>query len=178
MIKKPRARYFFMIVLVSCLILCYLGGSTTALLTGVLGLLISMFTKVGSGRKQTLRFSLLTVLVFFLISNDAIMLSFLNWADGRVGDMSAFHSKIMDFEESIVYGDSSGTAVQGRGELYNMSFRAIFSNPIFGTNADIIGGHSTLLDHWACLGLLGFIPYVCFIYWQIKMTASHLPETS
>lgn len=177
-VKKPRVRYFFVAVLISCMMLCYLGGSTTALLTGLFGLLISVFTKVGSGRKQIIRFSILTVLVFFLISNDTIMLSFLNWADNMVGDASAFHSKIMDFEASIVYGDSSDTAVQGRSELYNMSFSVILSNPIFGTNADIIGHHSTLLDHWACLGLLGFIPYVYFIYLQLKMTASYLSEAS
>lgn len=176
-IQKSRLKLFFVSVLVASLILCYLGGSTTALILGVLGLLFSLFTKSNRGNSQFVILALFSIVFLLIVSNDAIMLSFLKWSDNMVGNEGPFHAKIIDFEKSIMY-DETGEGVGGRKTLYLMSLDAIVSNPVFGTNSKIIGHHSTLLDHCACLGLIGVIPFILFIYRQIKNSGQLLSKNS
>lgn len=176
-VQRFRFKILLISVLAACLILCFLGGSTTALILGVLGLVISMLTRPKKGKGQLVVFALFSIVFLLIMNNDALVVSLLERIDDLVGNEGPFHSKIIDFEDSILYGETS-EGVGGRQALYTMSINAIISNPIFGTNSDIIGHHSTLLDHWACLGLIGFIPYVLFIYRQIMESGKFLSDNS
>lgn len=45
-----------------------------------------------------------------------------------------------------------------RFEAYSKSFQAFLQNPILGNwNADIVGGHSSILDFIGCFGILGIV---------------------
>lgn len=172
-----KTKIFFFIILIACLLLCYLGGSSTALLLGLFALVISLFTKINQDKSQLVLFGLLAVVLMLVLSNDSLMLSLLDWADNMMGNEGHFHSKIVDFQIAIsLSGSSESTAV--RETLYMQSVNAILSNPLFGTNSDTMGHHSTILDHWACLGLIGLIPYLVFIYFQLKWTSRNIPMSS
>lgn len=172
-----KTKIFFIIILIACLLLCYLGGSTTALLLGMFALVLSLFTKTDQGKSQLVLFGLLAVVFMLVLSNDSLMLSLLDWADNMMGNEGNFHSKIVDFQFSIESSGSSESTA-GRGDLYMQSVNAILSNPLLGTNSDTMGHHSTILDHWACLGLIGLIPYLAFIYFQLKWTSRYIPVSS
>lgn len=176
-VHNYRLKLLFISVLAACLILCFLGGSTTVLSLGVLGLIISMLTRPQKGKGKLIIFALFSFVFLLIMNNDALVLSLLERIDDLIGNEGPFHSKILDIEDSVMY-DETSEGVRGRQVLYTMSIDAIISNPFFGTNSDIIGHHSTLLDHWACLGLVGFIPYVVFIYKHIKESSHLLSENS
>ena len=175
-ITNKRIRLFFIAALVACMVLCYLGGSTTALILGVFALLIALVTKTDRGKNQIIAFGLFAGVLMLILSNDAFMLSFLQWADDLMGNAGEFHGKIEDFQMAIVSGSSE--SVEGRGELYSKSVTTIIENPLIGTNDNTMGHHSTLLDHWACLGIVGFFPYIVFFYLQLRWTLYYVPEKS
>lgn len=173
---NKRIHLFFIITLVASMILCYLGGSTTVLILGIFAFLIAFVTVTDHGRNQIIAFGLLVGVLMLILSNDAFMLSFLQWADDLMGNSGEFHGKIEDFQMAIVSGSSE--SVEGREELYRKSVYTIIANPFLGTNENTMGHHSTMLDHWACLGLVGFIPYVAFIYLQLKWAMRYIPAKS
>lgn len=177
-VLEKRLRLFFIIVLAACLALCYFGGSTTALLIGVFAFTISLFTSPKQGGRQVVMFGLFAIIMVIIMSNDDIVLAILEWFDNVIGGEGYFHKKVVDFEYSVMNNDVSDSAVEGRSRLYGMSLDAIIANPIFGTNDDVMGHHSVLLDHWACLGIIGFFPFALFIYHQLKDSYKTIPQNS
>lgn len=174
---SKKTKLFFIIILIACMLLCYLGGSTTALLLGIFAFVISLLTRTDQNKNQLILFVFWAMVLMLVLSNDSLMLSLLDWADNMMGNEGNFHSKIVDFQYSIESSTSSESTA-GRGDLYMQSVNAILSNPLFGTNSDTMGHHSTILDHWACLGLIGLIPYLAFIYFQLKWTSRYIPQSS
>ena len=56
-----------------------------------------------------------------------------------------------------------------------MTIAAIFDNPIIGAQEGM-GHHSALLDRFASLGLVGFIPLICLLVLQTKYILRKLPS--
>lgn len=163
-ITEKRIRIFLIVALIACMMLIYLSGAATALILGIFTLIISIMTR--SNGRNGIWLLVVGILIFIVLSNDSIILSILEWFDGVIGGEGYFHSKVRDFEDLIVYGQTGGD-IEARSDLYNESLDAVISNPIFGVN-EKIGEHSALIDHWGYLGLVGFIPYILFFIFQIK----------
>ncbi len=174
--KNKKKRILLFIGLVSSLMLTYYSGSTAALILGVFGVLVGIFVKQGTGKGQLFSLAVFGVLLTFFLSNDILVLSFLDIVDGWVGGEGYFHQKVLDFETLTVYGEIEGS-MAGREDLYLTTWKAIVENPILGTNSEI-GGHSLLLDHWGYLGLVGFIPFLVFVISQIKLFFRLIPDST
>lgn len=174
-IEKKR-KLFLLASLIACLVLIYLSGATGALLTGIFALVISVMTKNKTGTGRLLLFFVSGVSLMFLLGNDRLLLSMLEWFDGVIGGQGHFHNKIMDFETLIMYGESTGD-INERESLYTATIEAIIEHPLFGVNEGT-GGHSALLDRCAALGLVGFLPFLLFIYTQIKQSISIIKKQS
>jgi len=174
--KNKKKRFLLILSLLSCLMLVYYSGSTTALILGVLGFLVALFVKEGIGKRPLGILALFGIVLTFILSNENLMLSFLDSIDKWVGYDGYFHDKVDDFETLIISGEASGD-IETREQLYQRSWEAVINHPLLGTN-ERIGGHSLLLDHWGYLGLVGFIPFLIFVIAQIKMFSKMIPVST
>ncbi len=174
--NSKQKRLLLIAGLVASLMLTYFSGSTTAFILGILGTIVGVFVTPKTGRRQLASLAVLGLVFAFILSNDQLMLSSLNTFDGWVGNEGYFHNKVSDFEELIMYGEATGS-VEGRQDLYMETWNAIKQNPFLGVNSPT-GGHSLLLDHWGCLGLVGFIPFLIFVFSQIKLSSILIPSTT
>lgn len=68
----------------------------------------------------------------------------------------------------------SGDVSAGRGDLANVSLNTFLDNPLFGVGVpdwrsyDIIGEHMPWIDFFANYGVLGFLPFLVFLFKRIK----------
>ena len=171
-IKDKFTKWFMIASLIACLLLVYLSGATTPVLTAMIAVALGLFTNRKTGAKQLITLGVLFVLMYVIVTSEDIMLPLLRNLDNLMNNQGYFHSKIIEFENLIVYGETSGDMEQ-REDLYMTTWNAIISNPIFGVDSEI-GGHSFLLDRWGALGLIGVIPFLCFLFSQVKMFAKKI----
>ena len=157
-----------------CLILTYFSGASGPMLVSIVIVLISFVVRKGSVSSNIAIFVVGLLVVAPFLFNEELLLGVLDWFDGFVGTESYFHKKIGDIQDSIVYGDTYGD-VDARGNLYSMTIAAIFDNPIIGAQEGM-GHHSALLDRFASLGLVGFIPLICLLVLQTKYILRKLPS--
>ena len=173
--NKRLFRYFSVATLAFCIILCYLSGSTTALLLGVTALLLSLFSKEGSvSHNMRVLLIVLLILLPFIIS-DTLLFSFLNFLDRLLGG-THFHSKVQDFMDMAYYGETSGD-IRARENLYMYSINLWFHHPLFGSDL-MPGRHSAIFDRLASLGISGFIPLILYIYYQVKYTSVSISKNA
>jgi hypothetical protein len=169
---KKLIRLAMAIGLVSCMMLLYFSGASGALTVGVMILICSLLVTKGSTTKNLFRLMFVLLLFLPFILEAPFVLGLLDWLDGLVGDESFFHVKIMDIEDTIIYGDASGD-VEARQGKYDKTLDAIVDNLMIGTNEGS-GGHSALFDRLASLGLVGFIPLITMMILQIKYAVKHI----
>ena len=172
--KKNKAlRIMLWSALVSLIILSYLSGSTTAFFLSLLSLAICVSIKPGNNRDNISRILILLIIASPLLISKDLQLSILNMFDNFIGGYSYFHQKVMLFQESIT--NENIDVMENREFLYQQSIDGFFSNPLIGTNSKI-GGHSSLLDRLATLGIIGIIPLILFLIYQYKSTAKRMKE--
>lgn len=111
--------------------------------------------------------SLSLILVAFNISNVILFLANLLSGTGNSG-LSVRLYEIVDYLET----GEQGYNFAGRVDRYKMSWDLFLSSPIygnqFGTESVVYGGHSALLDQLARYGIVGTVPYVCFVVENCK----------
>ena len=161
-------RIIWFLFLLASLLLCWLSGSSTALMMATFITIVALLTKIGNVEHNVKVLVLLFVLILPLFYIDSISLWFLDIIERLVSDNSYFMSKVTAFRETIIYGDAMGD-VASRQELYLKSFDLFKSNALLGTN-EAVGNHSTLIDRLSVLGLLGFAIYIVFLYRQFQFT--------
>lgn len=161
-----KERIISAVMLVCCLLLVYFSGATGPLLVAIVILLLSFVVRKGSVRLNIFILVVGVLLVVPFILNEDLMLAALEWVDDLVGGEGYFHKKIMDFQDSIFYNEASGD-IEVRSNLYDMTFDAIMSHPIFGV-LERHGGHSALFDRFASLGLVGFVPLIAIFVVQTQ----------
>ena len=171
-----KKRWLLTVVLVACLLLVYFSGATTALLLAVVALLVAVFSSSKGGIRQIILIVVISLILIPVFSNDELMLSVLQQLDDIVNHEGYFHSKILDFQDLIMYGETTGD-VEARENLYTITINAIIGSPLFGVNT-VIGGHSNLLDQWGYLGIVGWLPWLLFIISQVRMSGRKLQSSS
>lgn len=170
---KNIIRFLLLICLLSVLLLVYLSGATTALLLSLICVFALLLTKRTRFSKNITKLSVVLFFGLFLIVNSDFVMQTLNIAEEVMGE-GDYAGKISDFQESMTYGSLGGDA-GARSDLYNKSYTELASNFFIGTN-EKVGGHSALLDRFACLGIVGFIPLFLVFYYQIKFVRRFLDE--
>lgn len=172
--RNGKKRWLCLLLLAFSLLLIYLTFSTTSLILAIFGLLVAVFSKKGSLESNRTLIIISILFIPFLLS-DTFLVGTMKSIDKFVDQEGSLHSKIVDMQESIQYGESTGD-VSARGEKYDQSLGLFITSPLTGTN-EKVGGHSSLMDRMATLGLIGFIPYILFLFYQLRFGKNTISST-
>ncbi len=164
----------YAVLILACMILSYVSGSTTAFLMVILVTVVSLLIKKTSVRNNIGLLIFWGVLTMTLM-NDDVLLSLVRMMDDVFGLSSiSLHERLMEIESSILYGETEGD-MGSRMNYYTLSINAFNNNILFGGGKT--GGHSVILDHLGAYGLLGFIPFALFVFYQIKSSMEYIHPT-
>lgn len=172
---KMKRRLLSGVLAFCCLLLVYFSGATGPLLVSLMVLFMSLVIHEGRTSSNIIKLAVIILILSPFIFSKELLLSGLEWVDGLLGDEGYFHYKVVDFQDTLMYSDAAGDVEQRQG-LYGSSLDVIFDNPlniIFGAQEGY-GGHSALLDRFASLGLVGFVPLICLFVAQFKFVLKFL----
>ena len=167
-------RIIVVLVLLLTFVLIYISNSVTAILIAALFFIISLINIKGSIRSNVIVLLFVTVLLVPLLINVNLMISFLDFVGDSLEANTTFYQRIMDIKETLMYEETVGD-LDARVNLYSMSTNEFASSFIIGSN-NVLGGHSSIIDRLAAVGLVGFIPYVILIWKQLKKNYSIVPN--
>lgn len=162
---KRGTRYLLVLVWISIIVLAYLSSATTALLFSVLFSIPVFFIKRSSFSKNITTIILVVLIATPIMLNKDRLLGLISYSASYFSD-SDFSSKFEDMEDAVVYGQASGD-LGSRNWRYTKTINQFIAHPILGTNSSV-GEHSAFMDRAACLGLVGFLPYLLFLFAQFK----------
>lgn len=137
---------------------------STMIIYSCLALLLGIIFSAESNSRNMLSMVLLGLL-FIVFSNESSLIYIFGTLDSFF-EGTAMANKVNDIRNLIIFGDASGSSISTRQSLHISSIETFFDNPIFG--GEQIGGHSTIFDQMARLGLVGFLPYILMIYWGFQ----------
>ena len=168
-------RIFLWIVLAASAVLTYVSGSFTAFMMEIVVVLISFL--IGRNNKRGTRRSiiLITVVALPFILSTQLQYQTLHSLKGIFDSDGLTYHKLDDLEQSILSSEATGS-LEAREEKYESTIEVIVNNILIGTNTEQTGGHSSIPDRLALLGLVGFIPYILFIYLQTKFTLLNIAQ--
>ncbi len=163
---KMQLRWFALISLLSLLLLVYLSNATTALLVSMLSLILSFFI-LGKDNKYNVPLVMVIAVLFlpFVIYSDWLV-SLLNGVGSFLGQDTSFTNRFDDIRFYSQTGNAAGD-LAGRFNKYNISISYFLERPLIGSDK-APGGHSAVIDRLASLGLVGWIPYILFVFAMIK----------
>ena len=161
-------RIVLILLLLLTVLLIYISGIATAILMAAMILIMAFFTRIGSVKHNILRLVIIVFIFLPLVLNEDLIIQIIDYLCDLVGGEGAFYERLVDIQESIIYDQTQGD-LDARISLYTQSSEAFFTSIIWGTNISL-GGHSAIVDRLAALGLVGFVPYVVFIWKHIKTT--------
>ncbi len=167
-----RIKLFYYAMLICVCVIVAISQFATALLALVLGLFIYWFMSSKASEGYFLRtVVLLSVIMLFTMRSPIVnlLISISEIVSGAWAD------KLVDIAEFISGAGAVGD-VASRTNLYKDSWEAFGASPILGmlTGEDtgIIGGHSTLFDMLALVGLFGTFLFVVALYHTYKRMKS------
>lgn len=175
---SKRIKFLMLLSLISTLYLIYLSSVATALLLAVLICIMSLMVKEDTLKNNfniILSVGIVSLPILIILLNESVLLSILGFFS-TIFDNTAFASKFVDMEQSLRLNAASGD-IESRMSRYQITQDALAGNFIFGTNKPM-GGHSALFDRLGALGFIGVVPYVIFLYLQIKLTQYFIPVKS
>lgn len=149
-------RWLWVAGLVALFFVIYSTFVTTSLITA-LAIIILAFTNNGR-RSSSFWITLLgLVLLLFILYVSGALLSMID-AAYPLFEGTAVEPKLDDFRASMIGGELQGGTIESRERLHDKSWESFFSSPIWGSPN--VGGHSSILDRFGGLGLLGGIPFL------------------
>ena len=160
------------VVLGASWLLLYASGSFTALTLGTVILVIALIFNAKNTKGVIISSVVLSALLLPLLISEELMLNVVRYFQTITPDNTLFSNKLMDIESSLLYDTAEGS-VSSRTDAYTATFEAFFSSPLWGINGKV-GGHCALIDRLATLGLLGYIPLLCFLVHQIRFTLNYI----
>lgn len=171
--KLVKLLLLFLLLLILALIV--MSTATTAVLLSIFLIIISWIWNEKSKTKNIRNFLILFLGgLFLIITKDLIIDALFYLLENN--ESRTYAGKIEDFILFAETGEADGE-ISGRGKLYQESIDVFFNNMIIGSNDNTrIGGHSVFLDRMAMLGLVGFIPFIMFIYSYFKFVEKYLLE--
>lgn len=171
-----KTRTIFALIIILALGLVWISGAFTALILSFLSLLVSVILSYGNRRRSILWASVIGLIFIPFLINPDLVYEILNKFSSFVGDESWYFEKIVDAQNSMATGEVEGD-MSTRLDLYDQSLSLGVTSLLIGTNGDI-GGHSTIIDHFATLGIIGFIPFIILLHLIIKQEWNFLPKES
>ena len=172
-IRKDIVRWFFLFLAVYVFYVVVQSAITTSLIIAVIVIIIMLTYNPHSEVKSFFR-ALGIIMVGFLLVEFEVITSFLdNIVDFY--ENTAAEGKMRYFK-SIIEGTQAdtGNGIEAREGLHQISINSFMENPLFGGGKQ--GGHSCILDRLGAVGLVGFIPYLFFLYQVIVFTLGSFKE--
>lgn len=158
----------FLVLLLLLVYVVYKSSITTCLIIGVVSLLLSISLS-SKNIPRTVFFMTVLSTTFIIFYYSGVFVSILKgilpYFEG-----SAVESKIEDALFLLSTGESTGS-IATRENLHQRSWDGFFSNILIG--GGVSGGHSSLIDRLATMGLIGFIPYFMVYFTIFKQWVKH-----
>lgn len=175
--KNARTVYFRNVAVLLNLVLfamVFRSGFSTAILMYATFLLFAM---IGSRHvKVTALVGGMLLAVLVVLWKTGVVLAFLLAIKPYLGE-SAFTHKIDALEESRK--DVQGSSyINGRWELYDISWNSFLEHPVFGNSKAQTGGHSAMLDSLARIGLFGTIVGLLPFVWAYRFALKSMPKAN
>ena len=150
------------ITLVALLFIVYLSNATTALLLAILAFVTSLLVSEKNSQTTILRLAVVTVVFIpFLISSDLLIDSLEFVGTLFTDNTNSYVERLEDIRTMGETGKATGD-LGGRMDKYSISMSILEGNILIGSDMQT-GEHSAILDRLACLGLIGWIPYIIYI---------------
>lgn len=167
---KTKRRIFLQFFVILMMFFIYKSAYTIALIALVLGVIIYFFLNVSNIFKVFLL--LLMLFIGILLITPDFIYNILVYLSDKT-EIQAIAIRLKQLAALILYGDYSGDSLY-RIVLYKRSIDAFFNYPIAGItiyNSNYsLSGHSAFLDILGGTGLLGFIPYLMFLWYSFKIS--------
>lgn len=162
------------VLIVTSFVLAYVSNSSTALIMTVIVFVFSMLINPRTSSKNIIALFVSFLILTPILTNKDVQVGFLEGLNSIVPEDANIHRKIYDIEDSIIYGEAEGS-VENRTIKYDLTKNEFIKHPLLGTS-EAVGGHSSILDRLATLGILGMIPFVLFLVLFSKSVLRSLPQ--
>lgn len=180
LIKEKDNKFLYriggLLFLMASLVIIYLSQATGAYLMAIFALVASIIVNNNQDVKINTRKIIITaVIVLPLLMIPAFTDFILSRVESVISTDSDVYEKIEELKRSNAGMETEGD-IAYRGELLNNTIEAIIQHPLLGSPTRTYGNHNALLDRWAKLGLVGFLPLILFLIYTIKKCYRILPE--
>ena len=176
---KRFYRWMLWLVFFSLLLSVYYSGSFACMILTIGELIIALVVKKGNVSDNLSRL-LVFAMALGIILTPSVRNSILDGLESRLDTESDFYIKIVELQEIEEAEDASEVEgdFKGRLILYSKSIDAGASSLLIGTKGESLGRHSSFLDRFGTLGIVGIIPYLLFLFAAISyLWNSFLPNT-
>lgn len=164
--EKRRNKIILYSAVMICLLLLFQASISTAFFLGLLISTISLFIKVKNLRQFYLTLTLMSFI--FMLWGNSITISFLELIQ-PYSTGTAMESKIHDLLNTIKYGELDGGEVEVRAEKQELSWSTFYDNVLLGSHdKEQTGGHSFAADYLAYFGVIGFLPFILFLFFHLR----------
>lgn len=166
---KTKIRYLFLFVAIYDFYVIAQSSVAATIVLAIISIAFMLIYDEKDNNKSLLRALGFGAMFFLLIEVgvvDAIMNAIVNLYEGTAssGKMQVFRDMLSGKELA------AGNSIDERSQLHNISINAFFTNPLIGSSP--VGNHSCLFDRLGGLGLIGFVPYVIFLYSVFRNVAN------
>ena len=171
---KGFYRIACIVLIVTTFVLAYVSNSSTALIMTLIVFFFSLLINPKKSHKNVITIFIMFLFITPVLSNKDVQVGMLKGLNLLVPEEANIHRKIEDIEASIIYGDAEGT-VENRTIQYGLTIDEFLKHPLLGTS-ELTGGHSSVLDRFATLGIVGMFPFVLFLILFSKSVLRSLPR--
>lgn len=168
--NRQETKYFKILAaatLFAILFVIYLSNAATPLFVALLVLIMSIIATGRNSNNSIVKLGIMFVVFILLFFHSDIVVEFLDYVGSLLGgDTKVYSDRFEDLQAYSSQGSSTGD-VGSRVIKYDISISLIVESLFLGSN-EPTGQHSAILDRLACLGLVGWIPYMVYIFNSIK----------
>ena len=173
--NKLLPRIAFLAFLIASLVIIWISQATGPYLMTIFAVTLSLIVSSTSVRENMRKVMLVSFFVLPFVLFPSFSGALLDGAKSFIPDDNDVYEKIIEMEKTVE-GEEGNGDIAYRGKLLEKTIQSIIENPIFGSPTKTYGNHNALIDRWAKLGLVGFIPLLIFLYLTIKGTYKIMPE--
>lgn len=163
------------VFLVSSLVLVWISQAMGAYLMTIFASILSLLVSTTSVKKNIRKITAVSFVILPFVFLPSLSTALLDGAKSFLSKDNDVYEKVVEMERSNEVGGRGGD-ITYRGQLLKDTFESIIDNPLFGSSTRTYGNHNALIDRWAKLGLVGFIPLLIFLYLTIKTTYQAIPD--
>jgi hypothetical protein len=152
--------------LVISLFLLFKASITTSFFLGTLMSIIAFFLKAKNLQQFFIKLIIGSVILFFF--GNTISIATLEFIQ-PFGEGSPIEDKIGEVLMSLKGQDLDQSQIAVRAELHELSRNTLASNFLTGAyDKNQTGGHSFFTDYLAHFGIIGFLPFLLFIFFHLR----------